>query len=395
MAEPVTPASAPPDFPPVSSPPPPLPPADPPPAVSGALVSVPAWALRWGGVLMGVMLVLAGGAAVMAWQTHGALQSLEQELVRRQQASAEQAAEARVLAKQAQDVVGDTAAKVALLDSRLSEVALQRTQLEELIQSLSRSRDENLVTDIDASLRVALQQSAITGSAEPLVAALRSADERLGRISQPRLERVHRAIARDLDRVRSVGVPDIGSLLIKLDEAVRLVDELPLLSNAQASRTATAARPAVAGASAAGSSAAASAVAGSQGMFAAWWAGHRASVSESASGVWAELRQLLRVRRIDEPEAMLLAPEQALFLRENVKLRVLNARLSLLSRQAEAAQGDLQLAMSAVQRYFDLDARKTQVALELLRQTAMQSRQVGIPRPDETLAAIAAVVAGR
>ena len=74
------------------------------------------------------------------------------------------------------------------------------------MQSLARSRDENLVADIEAALRVALQQSALTGSAEPLVAALQQADERLARSNQPRLERVRRAIARDLDRVQAASV---------------------------------------------------------------------------------------------------------------------------------------------------------------------------------------------
>ena len=168
-------------------------------------------------------LLLVGLASItLAYQAYQRVQSLEQELVRRQQDSQEQATEARALARQAQDVSRDASAKVALVEAKLAEVAVQRTQLEELMQSLSRSRDENLVVDIDASLRVALQQSAITGSAEPLVAALKSADERLQRVNQPRLEGVRRAITRDLERVRSVGVADVSALVIRLDEAVRL-----------------------------------------------------------------------------------------------------------------------------------------------------------------------------
>ena len=181
------------------------------------------------GLLVGLTgLVLALFAGGLAWTTRSELADLERELVRRQQTSADQSAEARVLATEARDVSRDTAAKTALLDAKLAEVALQRGQLDDLLQSLSRSRDENAIADIDAAIRVALQQSTLTGSAEPLVLALRSADERLARINQPRLERLRRAIARDLDRVRAVSVPDIGALLIKLDEMVRLADEMPL-----------------------------------------------------------------------------------------------------------------------------------------------------------------------
>ena len=100
-----------------------------------------------------------------------------------------------MLAKQAHEGMGAAAAKVALLEARVAEVALQRTQLEDLIQSLSRSRDENLLVDIEAAIRMAQQQGAITGSTEPLVLVLRQSDERLARYSQPRLEGVRRAIA--------------------------------------------------------------------------------------------------------------------------------------------------------------------------------------------------------
>jgi uroporphyrin-3 C-methyltransferase len=111
--------------------------------------------------------------------------------------------------------------------------------------------------------------------------------------------------------------------------------------------------------------------------------------------VWSEVSSLLRVTRIDRPESMLLAPEQGVFLRENLKLRLLNARLSLLSRQPEAATVDLQSAQRSLQTYFDGTAKRTQIAADLLRTVASQSRLVGIPRPDDTLAATAAAVAGR
>ena len=55
---------------------------------------------------------------------------------------------------------------------------------------------------------------------------------------------------------------------------------------------------------------------------------------------------------------MLIAPEQAFFLRENLKLRLLNARLALLSRQFDTAQSDLRDAQSALDRYFDRSSRR-------------------------------------
>ena len=338
--------------------------------------------------LAGLLSVVAITLALLGQQR---IKSLEQELVRRQQDSQGQAIEAHALAKQAQDMARAADAKVAVLDARVAETALQRTQLEDLIQQLSRSRDENVLADLDAAVRVAVQQSAITGNAEPLAAALRQADERLSRINQPRLERVRRALARDLDRVRAVSVTDIASLTIKLDEAVRTVDELPLLSQPERRAGVLAARPGAAAAAAA-ASAPAPAVGADPASWLPWVQAAWAGVGNRA---WAEARSLVRVTRIDRPEAMLLAPDQAWFLRENLKLRLLNARLALLSRQFDTAQADLRDVQTTLERYFDTSARRVALTSELVRQVGGQARQLNLPRPDETLAALAAAQAGR
>lgn len=328
----------------------------------------------------------------LAWTTHQRVKTLEQELVRRQQTSQDQATEARLMARQAQDAATEVVAKQSLLEARVAESALQRSQVEELIQSLSRSRDENVLADVEAALRVAQQQSAITGSPDPLVAALKQADERLARYNQPRLDRVRRAVAKDLDRARAVGAADLPALSIRLDEAVRLIDDLPLLSTPDLRGGRSAPKPA-----AVAPNKAASPVEGeldatswTQGVavLKAWWAA-------ASSTVWQETRSLLRVTRIEHPEAMLIAPDQAYFLRENLKLRLLNARLALLSRQFEQVQTDLQQAQSALERYFDRSSRRVLTTLELVKQVSAQSRHVLVPRPDETLAALAAAAAGR
>jgi len=293
----------------------------------------------------------------------------------------------------------DTIAKVALLEARVAETATQRGQLEDLIQSLSRSRDENVLGDIEQAVRVALQQTAITGSAEPLVATLKQADERLARYSQPRLEGVRRAIARDLDRVKATNVTDISSLGIKLDEAVRMIDDLPLIAAIETRSRETAARVTAgssaraAAAAAPIASAAASSASAPGGAF--WPTRVNEVVNEVAARVWGEARSLIRVTRIDTPEAMLIAPEQAYFLKENLKLRLLNARLALLSRQFETAQSDLQVAQSSLDRFFDRSNKRTALATDLVKQVAAQARHVGVPRPDDTLAALTAASAGR
>ncbi len=368
----------------------------------------PANWVRWAVLILSVA---TAGSGWMAWSTQKKVQSLEQELVRRQQDSQGQATEARVLARQAQEASREATARTTLLETRIAEVALQRSQVEDLIKTLSLSRDENLVADIEAGLRVASQQATLTGSAEPLITAMQSADDRLTRARQPRLDNIRRALAKDLDRVRATRVADTASLTIRLDEAARLVDEVPLLNQpevvmAPASK-ADAAPPKANGSAAANANAKPAGkgkTASSQAAASAptatddtpGWGSHMLDWTKGAAQTfWNETRGLIRLTRINRPEGMLISPDQGFFLRENIKLRLLNARLALLSRQNAVALADLQNIQATVPRYFDMQSRKTQLLQSMLTDVAAQSQQTTVPRPDDTLAALAAVSGGR
>lgn len=347
---------------------------------------------RWA-IVLGALAAAALLVSGLLWQKLG---NIQEELARRSIDSGAQAAEARTLARAAQDGTRELSARLAVQETRISEVSLQRTQLEELMQSLSRSRDENLVVDIESALRLAQQQAQLTGSAEPLVAALRSADQRLSRAVQPRLNPLQRAIAKDMDLIRAASLTDVPVLLIKLDELVRLVDDLP---QANAMLVSGPARSA-----AAPPSVVAPAVqtpdASEDNRFSRFGLLFNRQALQTWSqrlldGVWDEARKLLRVSRIDQPEAALLAPEQAFFMRENLKLRLLNARLGLLSRQTDTARTDLLNASAWLGKYFDPASRKTQAASQLLQQVQSQLKTSELPRLDDTMAALATAAAGR
>jgi len=319
---------------------------------------------------LGAVALLALLLSALLWQR---LSATQEQLARQSADSGAHAVEARTMARQAQEQTRELAARLALMEARLSEVALQRTQLEELMQSLSRSRDENLVVDIESAIRLAQQQAQLTGSVEPLLAALKTAEQRVTRAAQPRLTPLQRAIARDVARIKATTVSDTPALLVKMDELVRLADELPL-ANAVATAT-----PA---------GAAAGLKPRREDSVASWWL-------RSLQLVGNELRGLVRVSRIEQPEAALLSPEQSFFLRENFKLKLLNARLGLLSRQLGSARADLASASLALGKYFDPTSRKTQTAASLLQQMQGQMKTLELPRVDETLAALTTAAAGR
>ncbi len=329
----------------------------------GASQSLPRWFL----ISVALVALLALLASALLWQK---LSSIQEQLARQSADAGAQSLEARAVAKQAQELAREAAARVAVFDARLSEVSLQRTQLEELMQSLSRSRDENMVVDIESAIRLAQQQAQLTGSVEPLLAALKSADQRVVRAAQPRLTPLQRAIARDIDRIKSAAVSDTPGLLVKIDELVHLADEL-ILANAVLT----------VGGTASGQRALPE-------VKVLWW-------QRVLQVLRDETRILLRVSRIEQPEAALVSPEQSFFLRENFKLKLLNARLGLLARQLDSARADLAAATLTLNKYFDASSRKTQTAAALLQQVQAQMKTLQLPRVDDTLAALTTAAAGR
>ena len=103
----------------------------------------------------------------------------------------------------------------------------------------------------------------------------------------------------------------------------------------------------------------------------------------------------MRVSRIDQPEAVLLAPEQAFFIRENLKLKLLNARLGLLARHMVSSQADLIAVEKAIGRYFDPTSPLVKGAQVSIGQVRKDIVDGGLPRPEETLAALTAAAGGR
>ncbi|MCX7269649.1 MAG: uroporphyrinogen-III C-methyltransferase, partial [Burkholderiales bacterium] len=308
-----------------------------------ASIPTPVRLVWWRQKLLVLSLVLAVLCALACLQLWLKLSTMQEQLARQSADAGQLSVQANSMAKHAEQLTQETAARVALLDARLSEVALQRSQLEELMQSLSRSRDENLVVDIESALGLAQQQAELTGSVQPMLAALQTAQKRLGKVPQPRLAPVLRALQHDIERLQSTSLTDIPGLLIRLDELVALVDTLPVL-NAVGPNSRSVHAPDKAPL---------------RTWTQIWQDKDWAAVGQR---IWAEVSGLVRVSRIEQPEAAMLSPEQSFFVRENMKLRLLNARLALLSRQIASARNDLAVAERDLAQFFDTASRQGHAA---------------------------------
>jgi uroporphyrin-III C-methyltransferase len=302
-------------------------------------------------------------AALLAWQwldTHNRLESLREQVAQRVRDSESDSRDARILAKQAQESLRDVQAKQSQLEVKLAESQSQQVALEALYQELSRSRDEWVLAEIEQILTIASQQLQLAGNVRAALVALQTADARLARSDRPQFAPLRKVIAGDIDRLKAAPTPDIPGLAIKLDQLIVNVDSLPL---AQESRPAIRAEE---------------------------------SVESPAGGLWqrlsadvlSELKQLVRVEHMERPDPAMLAPSQAFFLRENLKLRLLNARLSLLARDEATYRADIQTANTWVDRYFDRRARPTAAMQAALSQLGAGGSSVALPTMSESLAAV-------
>ena len=92
------------------------------------------------------------------------------------------------------------------------------------------------------------------------------------------------------------------------------------------------------------------------------------------------MRQLIRVENLDRPEVPLLAPQQQFFLRENLKLRLLSARFSLLLHDQQNFRADLSTADAWLRKYFDIHAPAVSTLQTLLKQ--LQATDIASEIPD-------------
>jgi len=328
------------------------------------------------------VIVLAVLLAAQSISTSRQIRHLREEMASRLQKSDATTTEAAQLVRATQEATKELQVKVGMLEGRQQEAQAQQQALEQLYNDMSKNRDEWALAEIEQVLSTASQQLQLAGNVPGALIALQNADRSLSRSDKPQFITIRRAIARDTEKLKALPSVDSVGLAVRLDNVIAQVDSLPMLSDATPASTAAQPKPnrrSRAGAAVpVGPEPAPETVLGKlQGVWSSW-----------SSEMWTDVRQLVRVRSVDNPDAMMLAPEHAYFLRENLKLRLLNARMALLSRNEGAFRADLLAAQEALLRYFDTRARQTQTVQTLLRQVQGSNLAIEMPTLADSLNAV-------
>ncbi len=330
-------------------------------------------------LVSGVLAILL---AAHWYTSQSKMNALREEVARRLQNADISNSDIKGIARSAQETSKEVQAKVSILEAKQTESQGQQVALEQLYQDLSKNRDEWALAEIEQVLATASQQLQLAGNVQGALIALQNSDARLAKAEKTQFIAVRRAIAKDIDKLKALPQIDLTGLVLRLDSVIAQVDNIPLWSDEKP--------PVVATPPKAPLRVLPRAVKGKndkveetgESTFTAQLQDRWQSFS---SEMWTEVKQLVRIRQVDAPDALLLSPTQAYFAKENLKLRLLNARLALLSRNESAFRSDMISAQDLITKYFDVRSKQAQTAQSLLKQIQSNNLSIEMPALTESL----------
>jgi uroporphyrin-III C-methyltransferase len=353
----------------------------------GAVTTRPSFAglSKFQKVLTGALIVVVLLLGLQWWSSHVQTSSLRKELARRLQAGDSTNIQTKNLASTVQESVKELQVKIAGLEAKQTESQAQQLALAQLYQDLSKSRDDWVLSEIEQVLSTANQQLQLSGNVQGALIALQNADRSLARLDKPQFIHIRRAIARDTGKLKSLPNVDMTGMVLRIDSVIGQVDKLPLYADekpavpSEQPKFQAVVIHAPTDKNVAGDTVKAKA--------ADFWNSIRNKWHSWSSEMWGEIRQLIRVRNVEQSDALLVSPEQAYFIRENLKLRLLNARLALLSRNEATFRKDMMVVEDALDKYFDPLAKQTQAVRAILKQVRANNLSIEMPAL-ESLAAV-------
>ncbi|MBC7404805.1 MAG: uroporphyrinogen-III C-methyltransferase [Cytophaga sp.] len=338
--------------------------------------------------------VISGALAILLaahWVTsQGQIANLREEVARRLLIADANSSETKILAKAVQETSKEIQTKVILLEGRQTEAQSQQLALEQLYQDLSKNRDEWALAEIEQVLATASQQLQLAGNVQGALIALQNADSRLAKSEKPQFITIRRAIAKDIDKLKSLPTLDLTGISLRLDSVIAQVDHIPLWADEKSVVTVTPPKAPLRVLPKSNTLSAKNGKTLTSGDVAenTWTMRIQDYWQSFSSEMSGEIRQLIRVRSVETPDALLLSPSQGYFARENLKLRLLNARLALLSRNEGAFRSDMIAAQDAITKYFDTRTKQSQTVQTLLRQVQGSNLSIEMPTLVDSLNAV-------
>lgn len=300
-------------------------------------------------------LTLAVLVVIFVWQwlaAHQDINAMREQLAKKiAEMDGSNKANSVMLAKTQEDG-RELAAKLTLLETRYAESQGQRAALETLYNDLSSSRDEMVLAEVEQLLLSANQQLQLSSNVKAALIAMQTADARLQRMGRPALNGLRKAIGQDMDKLRALPNVDVSGMSFQIDTLISAAEELPMIYQARDST----ASPATVKAS------------GEEGVGQKLW-----------REIWREVKQLVRIQNTEKKELPLLPPEQEFFLRENLKLRLLLARMDIMSRDEVAFKHEIHTVRGWLRTYFDVKSGNGARMMDSLKKLGAANINIELP----------------
>lgn len=318
-------------------------------------------------------LTLAVLVMIFLWQWldgHRAIGDMQQQLAKKIAEMDGSNKANQMLLTQGQDQVRELFAKVATLESHYAESQNQRVALETLYNDLSVHRDETVLAEVEQMLLIAAQQLQLSSNVRAALIAMQSADARLQRMNRPAFNGLRQAISHDMDKLRALHDVDITGINLQLNDLIAVVDQMPLAYQQRAAdEKLLSGHP-------------------NEPVVQAVPPENETSWQKLLREIWQEVRQLVRIENTGKAEIPLLPPNQEFFLRENLKLSLLSARLALLSRDEDSFRQGLKTAQLWTARYFDGKSGEARQMSDGLKKLAVSDISIELPDISPSLQAV-------
>lgn len=291
-------------------------------------------------------------------------QSIEKSLSKKLEQSQSVNQQSLALAKQADERSAKTQAQTVMIAEKLAESRDQQEVLQTLYNQLAENREMTAIAEVEQLVTIANQQLKLTGNIKSALLALEAADQHLEPLHLPRATQLRQTLGNEIENLRKFPQIDPVEMAKQIESIATLCADLPLISEhepvltkkiVQAEQLRT---------------------------------GHLSRVQAFFFQVWADIQNLVTIERIDRPQAPLLTNEHRFYLKENLKLRLLSARIALLQHDQASYQADLTLVRQWLQQYYDMQHPNAIKALKLLNQLIENRVSLELPELHESLNAI-------
>ena len=259
--------------------------------------------------------------------------------------------------KNAQDKVEQLEQLVA---GKISEIATLQAQVKQVSQLAGAQQPSDwLFSEADFLLNNALRKLVLDNDVDTAISLLKLADETLVKVNNSQANTIRTAINQDLKQLLSLSSVDQNAVMQKLSQLANTVDELQAL-NVNFDETPE-----------------------KSGKLSDDIADWQQNVEKSATSFLNHFIRISPKQSADKKE--LLAPNQDIYLRENIRLRLQLAIMAVPRQQDELYKQSLDAVASWVRSYFDTSAEVTQNFLKSVDELADSSIYVDVPEQLQSL----------